>query len=211
VASQRTFYEILGLDPSANREQVREAFRRLARDRHPDRFLGQSRQDAEREFQLITEAYNVLSDQDQRARYDQLLPSLQQPRRVTDRREVARALLAKAVGAMKLGQHTEAQEYFSQAVAHDPDSPKAHHLYGLFLAQQVGKLDEALRQVDQAVRLDPNNVRILLDASRLFARAKMFARARRLGQMAAQLSPGDPGVEAWLVQLGDAGRDRAGT
>ncbi|MGE5235562.1 MAG: DnaJ domain-containing protein [Acidobacteriota bacterium] len=202
---QRDFYAILGVDGQASEEQIRAAFRRLARERHPDRFQGRAKREAEIEFQEITEAYNVLVDPERRSRYDQ---SLSQTGRETlsNPRDVARALLAKAVGLMKEGDHTRAGEFFSQSVAHDPQNARGRHLYAMFLAQHAGRLDEALRQVDQAAKLDPLNVRILLDASRLFAKAKMIVRATRLAESAAELSPDDPAVESWLQQLRQSSR-----
>jgi len=201
MADRRTFYEILEVEPLASEDQIRAAFRRLARERHPDRFQGAARPAAEREFQAITEAYNVLSDGNQRARYDQNLAVNKQSQQRVNPREVAKALLAKAVGLANSGQSLEAREYFAQSVAHDPDSAKAHHLFGMFLARQAGGLEEALRHLDQAVKLEPHDVKILMDASKQFARAKMVARAARFAQQAAQLSPGDPDIELWLDQV----------
>ncbi|MFH1176641.1 MAG: DnaJ domain-containing protein [Acidobacteriota bacterium] len=206
MASQRTYYDVLGLEPGAPPDEVRAAFRRLARERHPDRFRGAERANAEVEFQQITEAYNVLADDARRSRYDQQLasPSRQPP---TSPRDVARALVGKAVGLLKLGENAKAGELLGQAVAHDPQNARGRHLYGMFLAHQGGRLEEGLRQIEQAARLNPLNLRVLLDASRLFAMARMFARSSRYAQMAAELSPGDPAVESWLRQLEDvAGR-----
>jgi len=200
MTDRRSFYEILGVEPQASQDQVKAAFRRLARERHPDRFQGPTRERAEKDFQAITEAYNVLNDPAQRERYDQTLSSKSsQP---SNPRDLARALLAKAAGLVKTGQGAEAKEYFVQAIAHDSESARAHHLYGVFLSRQVGGLEEGLRHLDQAARLEPNDVKILLDASKAFARARMSARATRLAQQAAQLAPGDPAIEAWLEQLG---------
>jgi curved DNA-binding protein CbpA len=199
MTDRRSFYEILGVEPLASQDQIRAAFRRLARERHPDRFIGPARERAEKDFQAITEAYNVLNDPAQRGRYDQSLSS--KTSQLTNPRDLARALLAKAAGLVKTGQAAEANEYFAQAIAHDSENAKAHHMYGVFLSRQVGGLEEGLRHLDQAVRLEPNDVKILLDASKAFARARMFARATRFAQQAAQLAPGDPAIEAWLQQL----------
>jgi DnaJ-class molecular chaperone len=205
MQGQRDFYEILGLEREASEEQVRAAFRRLARERHPDRYLGATKREAELAFQEITEAYNVLVDPERRSRYDQALSSPSRDAR-SNPKDLAKAMLAKAVGLMKDGDHDRAGEFFSQSVAHDPQNARGRHLYAMFLAQHGGRLDEALRQVDQATKLDPMNVRILLDASRLFARAKMFARATRLAESAAELSPDDPAVESWREQLRQSSR-----
>ncbi len=215
MSGQPNYYEILGVSYEASAEQIRAAFRKLAMERHPDRFSGEARTVAEQEFQTLTEAYNVLFDAEQRARYDKSLGSRMQDV-ASNPKELARALLARAVTVMKSGDAEKAELFFSQAVAHDPQNAKAQHLFGLFLARQPGRLEEALRNLDQAVRLDPLNVRALLDASRLFARAGMFARATRFASSAAELSPGDTAVEAWLQQLqaertrSERGRDRSG-
>ena len=201
MPDRRTYYEVLEVESLASEDQIRAAFRRLARERHPDRFQGAARAAAETEFQAITEAYNVLSDSKQRSRYDQALSASRASQQRATPREVARALLAKAVGLANAGQNIDAKEYFAQAVAHDPENVKAHHLFGVFLAKQAGGLEEALRHLDQAVKLEPNDVKILMDASKLFARAKMVARAARFAQQAAQLAPGDPEIEAWLEQV----------
>jgi molecular chaperone DnaJ len=60
-------YEVLGLERTATPEEIKKAYRRLARELHPD--VNPSVDAAER-FKLVTHAYDVLSDPDQRERYD---------------------------------------------------------------------------------------------------------------------------------------------
>ena len=200
MAGKKTLYDVLNVTQQASTDQIKAAFRKLARERHPDRFQGPARATAEAAFQEITEAYNVLTDNERRRRYDQQLTS-DTKEQFTDPKEISRALLAKALNLAKAGQIPQAEECYIQAVAHDQSSAKAHQMFGMFLAQQPNRLDEALRHMDQAVKLDPANAKLLLDASRLFARAQMYARAARLAQTALQLSPGDPTVETWVAQL----------
>lgn len=206
MADQRNYYEVLGLDRVASEEEIRDAFKRLARARHPDRFSGAERQAAESEFQAITEAYNLLSNPEARARYDQMR-STGSARSATDPREIAKVLVGKAATAARSGDLQLADELFRQAVGHDPENAKAQHLYAVLLGDKIGRLDEALRCIDQAAKLDPMNPRVLLDASRLFARAGMVARAKRLARSAVELSPGDEAIESWLLKLeGDNAR-----
>ena len=61
------YYETLGVDRGANEEEIRRAFRRKAMEFHPDR---NKTPGAEDKFKEINEAYQVLSDQEKRARYD---------------------------------------------------------------------------------------------------------------------------------------------
>ena len=55
------YYEILGVDRSASDQEIRDTFRKLARENHPDRYRGDDKSEAERKFQTLTEAVNVLT------------------------------------------------------------------------------------------------------------------------------------------------------
>jgi curved DNA-binding protein len=66
----KDYYEILGVGRSASADEVRKAYHKLAMQYHPDRNPGDK--PAEERFKDINEAYQVLSDQQKRARYDQL-------------------------------------------------------------------------------------------------------------------------------------------
>ena len=65
--TQRDYYEVLGVPKNASNDDLKSAFRRLARQYHPD---VNSEPDAEERFKEINEAYAVLSDADRRAAYD---------------------------------------------------------------------------------------------------------------------------------------------
>ena len=64
----RDYYEVLGVSRGADEKEIRSAFRRLARQHHPD--LNPGDEVAERKFKEINEANEVLSDADKRAKYD---------------------------------------------------------------------------------------------------------------------------------------------
>ncbi|HWS23077.1 MAG TPA: molecular chaperone DnaJ [Anaerolineales bacterium] len=67
MSTDRDYYEILGVPRTASSEEIKQAFRKLARQYHPD---VNSEADAEEKFKEINEAYSVLSDADKRARFD---------------------------------------------------------------------------------------------------------------------------------------------
>ena len=68
---KRDYYEILGVDRNASEEEIKKAYRRLARQHHPDTQTNeQEKKTAEETFKEINEAYATLSDQDKRRRYD---------------------------------------------------------------------------------------------------------------------------------------------
>src|SRR5260370_37141024 len=66
----KDYYDVLGVSKDATEDQIRQAFRNLARKHHPDVNPGDKA--AEEHFKDINEAYEVLSDPDKRKRYDQL-------------------------------------------------------------------------------------------------------------------------------------------
>jgi molecular chaperone DnaJ len=69
MASKQDYYETLGVDRSASAEEIRKAFKRLARKHHPD--LNPGDKAAEERFKQLQEAYDVLSDEKKRKVYDQ--------------------------------------------------------------------------------------------------------------------------------------------
>ena len=67
--NKRDYYEVLGVDKSASAEEIKKAYRKSAMKYHPDRNPGDKT--AEEKFKELGEAYEVLSDDQKRARYDQ--------------------------------------------------------------------------------------------------------------------------------------------
>ena len=69
MADKRDYYEVLGVQKGASAEEIKRAYRKSAMKYHPDRNPGDK--EAEEKFKEIGEAYEVLSNDDKRARYDQ--------------------------------------------------------------------------------------------------------------------------------------------
>ena len=69
ASNKRDYYEVLGVSRSASEDELKKAFRRLAKQYHPD---ANKEHGAEAHFIEVNEAYEVLSDPVKRKRYDQL-------------------------------------------------------------------------------------------------------------------------------------------
>ena len=69
MAEKRDYYEVLGLTKEASADDIKKAYRKLAKENHPDLHPGDKA--CEERFKEINEAYEILSDPDKKARYDQ--------------------------------------------------------------------------------------------------------------------------------------------
>ena len=69
--SQRDDYEVLGLSRSATGQQIKRAYRQLAKKFHPDHYKGKERSEGASKFNEVQQAYSVLSDPEKRKLYDQ--------------------------------------------------------------------------------------------------------------------------------------------
>ena len=69
MAEKRDYYEVLGVEKTASDDEIKSAYRKLAKKYHPD--LNPNNKEAEVKFKEANEAYEVLSDKDKRAKYDQ--------------------------------------------------------------------------------------------------------------------------------------------
>jgi DnaJ-class molecular chaperone len=71
ATTARDYYQVLGLQKSASADDVKNAYRRLARQYHPDLHAGARKAEMEKKFKELNEAHEILADSDKRKKYDQ--------------------------------------------------------------------------------------------------------------------------------------------
>ncbi|HEY0158873.1 MAG TPA: DnaJ domain-containing protein [Thermoanaerobaculia bacterium] len=172
------YYEVLGVERSASEQEIRERFRQLARENHPDRYRGDDKAGAERKFQLLTEAVNVLTNSEKRKQHDAGLGAGASKANV-DFVQIAKAYLAKGVKAYKDGDMRGAYENFDLATKHNAQDAKAFHYLALAASRIPGQIRTAVQAIESAVQREPMNAVYLKDAGLLCKSAGLVAKAER--------------------------------
>jgi curved DNA-binding protein CbpA len=194
------YYEVLGVERSATEEQIRERFRKLARENHPDRYKGPDKAEAERKFQTLTEAMNVLTNSKLRKQHD-AETSAGASKSPSDLTQVAKVYLAKGVKAFKENDLRGAYENFDMAVKHNPQDGKAFHYLALTAARMPSMMRQAVQAIETAVQREPLNPDYLKDAGLICKRAGLVAKAERYLEQALQWDRDNADVNNALAEL----------
>ena len=193
------YYEILGVERSASEHEIRERFRKLARENHPDRYRGPDKPGAERKFQTLTEAVNVLTNAGRRRQHDTELAS--GVRSATDFTQVAKVYMANGVKAYKERNWQAAYESFDMAVKHNPQDAKAFHYMALAAVRVPALMRQAVQAIESAVQREPVNGTFLKDAGLICKRAGLNAKAERYLDEAAKWDPSNIEIQSALAEL----------
>jgi curved DNA-binding protein CbpA len=196
------YYEILGIAPAASAAEVKTAYLKIARDKHPDRFPDPAQKKAAQDFfARATEAFNTLSNPRNRERYDQ---ERAQPK-LTAPAEIAADAHQRGVQMFAQRDFHEAVNLLRSAVHHAPEVARYHADLARALANNPNWVREAADELEQAIKLEPRTAAFHTELARLLAKQGLRLRARRAAFNAAQLAPRDAAIQQLLADLGDGG------
>ncbi|PIE90612.1 MAG: hypothetical protein CR997_05055 [Acidobacteria bacterium] len=159
------YYRILDVSRNCSVEELRRAFRRLSLKAHPDRFQGNDKHKAEKEYQFLVKAYNVLKDPDQRKKYDQSLEngtaSGHSQHSQANQLEEGKQYEKAGVALYHRGEYPLAVEYLNKAAYVIPGA-NIYFYKGLAESKVPGKKKMAIQSLQKAVEYDAYQVKYRL-------------------------------------------------
>ncbi|HTD51874.1 MAG TPA: DnaJ domain-containing protein [Thermoanaerobaculia bacterium] len=182
------YYAMLGVARDASEVEIRERFRTLAREAHPDRFPAEKRAEAESKFQELAEAVNLLTHPERRKAYDFERSMAPVGPTLTEEDAVIQNYLTQGIAAFQEKQFAEAAGNFHLAVTRNPKDARAQHYLGLAAARS-GDVRTAVRALEAAMALEPQNVRVLKDAGAVFRQAGLLMKAEKAFSEAIRWDP----------------------
>jgi len=178
------FYQVLGLERTATRDQIKRAYFHLAKEYHPDRHfqagLEELTPQLEALFRGITEAYDTLLIERKRQEYDTKLAM----KKVKGRDEGSagpsvEVQVQTGQQAFRKGDFKTAAHYFEAAVKAAPTQANYHLLLAKTLTQVPGRQRDAETHYKKAIELDPSGVDHYLGLGLLYKKSGMIQRAQR--------------------------------
>jgi len=196
------YFALLGVSRGASVAEIRLAYAKLAREKHPDRFTDPGeKQKAHALFSELTTAFNTLSNERARREYE---AQLEKPK-LTSPEDIAGDAYARGLQAAEARQYGEAVELLRGAVHHAPGDARYHAALGRVLAHTPQGSREAIQHLERAVELQPQQAAFHALLAELYHQQGLRIRARKVADTALRLAPQDPNVRrvASLVQGGD--------
>ncbi|MBI3995800.1 MAG: DnaJ domain-containing protein [Nitrospirae bacterium] len=177
------YYEVLGLQREATRDEIKRAYFRLAKEYHPDRHFQSGLEEFTPQFETlfrrITEAYDTLLMERKRKDYDTglTLKKFKGPREDTGSSIAGR--VQQGQQALQRGDFKTAAYYFEGVVKVAPDKAGHHAFLAKALTQIPGRQRDAETHYKKAIELDPSGVDHYIGLGLLYKKGGMVQRAQR--------------------------------
>jgi curved DNA-binding protein CbpA len=207
-------YEILAVPTDASEDQIKDAYHRLAKQYHPDRYQSKEhgaglRKTAEELFTYITGAYATLGDPASRATYDEIRNIKDSRVRATlearaageaDKEKMAEALFSMGRNAFQNGDYAKAVEHLKECVWLRPDVAKYHHFLGSAQAEIPRLRKEAERHFLRVLELDSTSIATHVSLGKLYLQVNLPRKAEAQFREALRWEPGNAEATRLLEQ-----------
>ena len=182
------YYHLLGVPRDASAAEVRKAYARLAKERHPDRYSDPREKDeAQRFFMEITEAFNTLTNDKSRREYNGALDKPQP----TDPAAIAAQAYEAGTQAYEANAYQQAVELLRQAAYLAPKEARYRSYLGMLLSRNRDWIHEAVQEVEEAIQLEPANAGHRGLLAELLLGQGLKLRARKVAEAAIALDPNE--------------------
>lgn len=202
-------YELLEVESSAPRSEVKRHFYQLARRFHPDHHMDHPEWTPRllALMDALSTAYKILSDDKTRKEYDSLLTRETEQAR-SESPEVSRCYLARAQECMAEKNFAACMLWLHRAIENEPNSSSHRTMLGRCLSAIPEYRREAIDQFEMAIELDPHNLTAHLYYAELLEQLKLPGRARAHYLRVLELDPNHREARQRLSRL-DATAPRA--
>jgi curved DNA-binding protein CbpA len=193
------YYQLLGLMPSAGAADIRAAYVRLAKERHPDKFSDPGEKEkAQLFFQDLTTAFNTLSNEARRREYDEERER-PQPKSPED---IARDAFEKSAPAFEQGDYEGGITYLQTAVHHAPQEPQYHVALGRAMGRFKQLSRKGVEVLEKASQAFPQNAAVWYELAVLYQGQGLKLRAQKAAESAQRLAPRDARISRLAAELG---------
>ena len=157
------YYKILGVDKKASEDEIKKAYRKLARKLHPD--LNPNDKDAHKKFQQVNEANEVLSDAEKRKKYDQYGKDWQHADQFEQQRQSQRQSPFSSEGQpFSSGDEGDFSSFFESMFGSSGRSRQTKFRGQDYNAELKLNLTDALETKQQTLTVNGKNIRITIPA-----------------------------------------------
>jgi curved DNA-binding protein CbpA len=193
------YYSVLGVPRTSSAAEIRQAYVKLAKERHPDRFSDPTQKaSADEFFKELTAAYNTLSHDERRREYD----AEQEKPRLTAPEDIAREAYAQGLQAYENHDFQSAVDLLRTAAHHQPGEAAYLFALGRALGRNPRSAREAIDVVEKAIQIEPTNGGFHAELARLFHGQGLRLRAKKAAEAALRLLPEDHGIQKLAAQIG---------
>ena len=194
-----SYYDIIGVPRTASASEIRSAYAKLARERHPDRFADPTEKArAEEFFKNLTTAFNTLSSDKNRREYDE---SLDRPQAAPPQ-QIAQNAYQRGLEMFEAKKYHEAVELLRTAVGLFPEQAAFQAALGKALARNPHWAREGMQAIEKAIQLAPRVASYQIDLAELLLAQGLKLRARKVAEGALRFAPTDERAHKVIDEAG---------